>query len=288
MTKANTANNKKEFEKLKQFIEGLPEYFSGISAGYVEYLADKKGLLYQEEIKKLCVLLDFFYDHLFEENGLRLEAILWHIDRILLHHDLKHNKKITKATREALEPYTEFMELTERGRFELKRDVCDLVCWFYGIYGLIASIKAFKKATGIKGFDFMLKKMSMLQTPLKWKDTSFYDLKKACKDYRGYRFEDHIAVMNKGLLELKERGIDLGIPALEFKDIRPSAKTVNAIAESGHFLNNSFPLEGNYLIHVYMSHEAYFNQVKDNYFIYERLLIENENAMKANGFMDRF
>jgi len=271
--------NNKEFKKLAQFIEGLPDYLSGINAGFVEYMERADEILYQEEIKKLFELLDFFDAQMKEENKLRLEAITGQIDRILMGYELKNSRHINKALQEELSPFTTFMEPTKRELLLLRKNIIDLVCWFYGIYGLIATIKAFKKVTGLKGFDFIIKYMEMQQTSLKWHSLSLYELEKACRYTDKYKFEDHISTVNRGILELKEKGLDLNIPPIEFKDIRPNTKTVAAIAESGRFFGNRLSLEGYYLIYVYVGHEAYYEQVKNKYKVYERLLLENEREL---------
>lgn len=281
----DTAKEKEEaLKKLKLFIKNLPEYFSGISAGYVEYLGEAKGLLYQKDIEALTKLLDFYFNRMHEINSIKIEAILWHIDRLLLEHDLRCSKHASKELREDLEQYTAFMKPTGRSILQLENMILDLFCYFFGIYSLIATVQALKKATKIKGFDFIITQMDMDKTAFDLKSMSFREMKKACRESAGFKFEDYLTCINKGMLELKERGLDLKIPPLDFRKVRPNTNTLNAIIESGAFTAPHISLEGDYLISIYQAHEAYRKQVWNSYLEYEGLLLDNEREYRPEAY----
>lgn len=280
----DTAKTDEALKKLKLFIKNLPEYFSGVSAGYVEYLGGATGLLYQKDIEALTKLLDFYFNRLHEINSIKIEAILWQIDRILLEHDFRCSEHASKELREELEQYTAFMKPTGRSILQLKNMILDLFCYFFGIYSLIATVQALKKASKIKGFDFIVTQMNMDKTELELTSMSFREMKKACRESKGFKFEDYLTCINKGMLELKERGLDLEIPPLDFKKVRPNAATLNAIIESGEFTAPNIFLEGDYLISIYQAHEAYRAQVWSNYSKYEALLLENEKEYRPEAY----
>lgn len=273
-----------ELKKLKLFVKNLPEYFSGVSAGYAEYLGEATGLLYQKDIEALTKLLDFYFNRMHEINGIKIEAILWHIDRLLLEHDLRCSRHASKDLREELEQFTVFMKPTARSILQLKNMILDLFCYFFGIYSVIATVKALKKATKIKGFDFIITQMDMDKTEFELNSMSFREMKKACRESKGFKFEDYLTCINKGMSELAERGLDLEIPPLDLKKIRPNANTLNAIIESGTFTAPDIALEGDYLISIYQAHEAYRKQVWSNYQQYERLLLDNEKEYRPEAY----
>lgn len=280
----DTAKEQEALKKLKLFVKNLPKYFSGLSAGYVEYLGEAEGLLYQKDIEALTKLLDFYFNRMYEINGIKIEAILWHIDRLLLEHDLSSSKHASKELKEDLEQFTEFMKPTVRSILQLKNMILDLFCYFFGIYSIIATVQALKKASKIKGFDFIVTQMEMDKTDFDLNSMSFRDMKKACKESRYYKFEDYLTCINKGILELKERGLDLEIPAFNLKKIRPDTNTLNKIIESGTFTAPDIVLEGDYLISIYQAHEAYKEQVWSTYQEYVSLLLENEKQYRPEAY----
>ena len=281
--------NSKAYVNLQRFFEGIPERFKGPNSGYMDYFEEFDEIAYKDDLYKIVLMVDQFVAHFYEENIFRLCTILWHIDRMLLEHDLSHSKHASKGLKEELAIYTEFMRPTDRSCKELKLNIANLACWFFGFYGLQAAIEAFKVKTGLtgkalKGLKHMESMLRLRKTKLNWKKQCFAEMKHQCSEIEEFYYEDYIATMNKGLLELKKRGIDLRVPLFEPSKLRAKKDTIEAMAKSESVFHKLMYTKGVYILHIYQMHEAYREQVSKYCSEFEKLLLEVDRELHPKEY----
>lgn len=259
---------KDKLQQLRDIINALPDNMRGIHAGYVEYFGELRGLPYSKEIKTLAHLMDFFIGDMKDHLRMQMNATYFQADRFLFERafdQLKHSK----TNLEKLQPFIKYMEATGKGLTELKYYSLDLFCWISSLYGLLTTIRAFKKAIGAtKGFNFMENALQLKKTSIKWEKTSLEGIKDACINAESYQFEDRLSLLNKCIELLPDNGLFIKLYPINFSKLRPTTKTINTIVESGRFFSKHICTEtesGGSLIYMTQFHEAYREQVTEVY-----------------------
>lgn len=274
----------KELGRLRRFLNSLEVTCKELKTGFIEefdLFTEDKTVLCQREIENLLLMMDYLRFHYHDDNKGQLAIILFQIDRYLMEYDLTHHKGAGAKLLQDMSPYTDFMHPTERGLLELKRTILNLECWLFGLYALKATIRAFKKRLGInKGFNYLERLLDLEKTALKWETTPLQALKQHCRAASGYQYEDYLACMNRGLIELKKRGIDLHLEPFNYKALRPTAETVKNIADTGAFFAPLFDAEDEFMIHIKQLSGFYVRQVQDYYLATAENLMATINELK--------
>lgn len=274
----------RELARLRRFLNSLEKTQRALKTGFAEefdLFTEDETVLLRPKIENLMLVMDYLNFHYHDDNQGQLSVILFQIDRYLMEYDLTHYKGASKKLLQDMGPYLDYMKPTERGLLELKNRILNLECWLFGLYGLQATIRAFKKRTGIaKGFNYLEGLLHLDKAALKWEGSSLQALKQHCRDAEGYSYEDYLACMNRGLVELKKRGIDLQLEPFDFRALRPTANTVKTIAEKGEFFAQFFHAADEFMIHIYQFSEVYRDQVDSYYKGIERALLETEDELE--------
>lgn len=277
----------KTFKNLCKFIEQLPQTFDGVGEGYHGLMENlyKYNVALEADIRPLLWQMGQYLNVYQRDLELKLQSILFLNDRYLLAHDIAHSGNASDALREELKQYTDFMTPTERQWHEHRYNILDLFCTLYGLYGMLATIQALKKATGIKGFDFMAKQLTLERTTIK-KGTPLKEIKAICKASAEYKLEDYIMSLNAGLIELKERGFNLGITPLDLAKVRPTPAIINNMIEKGEFIDKC--MIGEFTFSIWQAPRVYAQHFIDKHDVYFHKLVDEERYLHPEAYARRF
>lgn len=287
MTTKRTKTKEAQLNNLKQLIENdLPATFEGVSEGYHAYIdqLEDYDVLYANDINNLFKQIDQYLDKKEDLEG-KIHSIVLVNDRFLLAHDLAGSVHASNELKEELKRYTDYMTPTERQLHEHRYAILDLFCTLYGVYGIVATIQALKKATGIKGFDFFINQMNLKKTTIK-KSATLEEIKAVCRGSKTYKIEDYLMSLNAGLIELKERGIDLKVKPLDLAKVRPNTATIDEMIQQEKFAF-AHPCGRSYLT-IWETPQSYYKRFMQYHEVYLHQLLEEERYLHPEAYARRF